>query len=220
MVKKVLVGAFLALMVGAIIAGAIALFGQSADAHAYARTEAGEQGAVARRGANGQRGQAGDAQLDCEGPQGEGQGQGRGAGRGTEELQSGSSLGSPGQGGRGQGEQGQGQGQGRGQGLSVEPQAAKADWQEIEGLVVETAELVVQTASGDVQVGLGPSFYRDAAGFVLNVGDNVRVSGYWEDGELKAAQVENVDSGESIVLRDSSGRPMWAGQGRGKNQGA
>ena len=69
-----------------------------------------------------------------------------------------------------------------------------------------------------MHVGLGPSFYRESQGFVLKLGENVRVSGYWEDDEFKAAQIESLDSGESIVLRDVSGRPMWAGQGRGKNR--
>jgi len=38
-----------------------------------------------------------------------------------------------------------------------------------------------------------------------------------EDGEFKAGQVENLGTGESIVLRDTSGRPMWAGRGNRKN---
>ena len=85
----------------------------------------------------------------------------------------------------------------------------------IEGFVVETDELVVETADGQtVQVGLGPSQYREDQGFVLNLGTQVRVSGYWEEDEFKAMQVEDLDTGESIVLRDVSGRPMWAGQGR------
>jgi hypothetical protein len=89
----------------------------------------------------------------------------------------------------------------------------------IEGLVLAMDELVIETSSGTtVQVGLGPSFYRESQGFVLEVGANVRVSGYWEENEFKAAQVENLDTGQSIILRDASGRPMWAGQGRGKNR--
>jgi hypothetical protein len=86
--------------------------------------------------------------------------------------------------------------------------------------VVETTELVVQTLSEErIQVGLGPSHYRDAQGFVLAMGDQVRVSGYWEDDEFKAGQVENLETGERITLRDASGRPMWAGQGRNSNRG-
>ena len=86
--------------------------------------------------------------------------------------------------------------------------------------MVETAELVIETDSGvTVQVGLGPSHYREGQGFVLSTGDNVRASGYWQDGEFKAAQLINLDTGAQITLRDASGRPVWAGQGRGQNRG-
>jgi hypothetical protein len=73
---------------------------------------------------------------------------------------------------------------------------------------------VIETADGQqVQVGLGPSHYRDGLGFSLAVGEQLRVSGHWQDGEFKADQVVKLESGESIVLRDESGRPMWAGRG-------
>ena len=53
---------------------------------------------------------------------------------------------------------------------------------------------------------------------VLQIGQDVRVSGYWEDDEFKATLLENLTTGHHIVLRDATGRPMWAGQGRGKNR--
>jgi hypothetical protein len=127
----------------------------------------------------------------------------------------------------GRGGQGAGQGRGRvspetdrGQGTGSEYVPTSIAQETIEGIVVETTELVLETDSGEtVQVGLGPSHYRDSQGFVLSIGDKAQVSGYWEDGEFKAAQVTNLDTGESIILRDASGRPMWAGQGRGQNRG-
>ena len=89
----------------------------------------------------------------------------------------------------------------------------------MEGAVVALDDLVIETASGKrVQVGLGPSTYREAQGFDLQIGQDVRVAGYWEDGEFRATQVENLTTGNGIVLRDATGRPMWAGQGRGKNR--
>ena len=70
------------------------------------------------------------------------------------------------------------------------------------------------TMHKSVQVGLGPSQYREERGFVLNVGDEVIVTGYWEDDEFKALTVENLELNTEIVLRDEAGRPMWSGQGR------
>jgi hypothetical protein len=96
-----------------------------------------------------------------------------------------------------------------------EPQAEVEEWVTVEGTVLETAELVVETEAGEmIQVGLGPSHYREAQGFVLSEGDRARVSGCWEDGELKAGEVENPSTGETITLRDTYGRPVWSGRGR------
>lgn len=115
---------------------------------------------------------------------------------------------------------GGGQGFGRGQGAGNEDPTTGTTQETLEGVVVETTELVIETDSGvTVQVGLGPSHYRDSQGFVLSTGDNVRVSGYWQDGEFKAAQIINLATGAQITLRDTSGRPMWAGQGQGRNRG-
>jgi hypothetical protein len=101
----------------------------------------------------------------------------------------------------------------------LELEAAPLELETLEGVVVETDELVIEAADGKtVQVGLGPSTYRASLDFALQPGENVRVAGYWEAGEFKATQLESLDTGASIILRDATGRPMWAGQGRGKNR--
>ena len=216
MLKKILVGAFLLLMAGAVIAGAVNLFAQREDADECTGSNDGTRGALARQGAGNQAGQGagqgrGREVQESDAPQnnyGKGQELGRGQGLGA------------GQGlGRAQG-LGTGQGLGRGQGSNAVWQIEHSEWETVEGVVIETTELVIETHSDEtVQVGLGPSAYREAQGFVLTVGDPVRISGYWEDDEFKAAHVENLDTGEAITLRDDSGRPMWAGQGRGQNRG-
>ena len=219
MLKNVLTGGFLLLMIGALVVGGISLFDRSEDAHAWQGPGRDERNVVAR---------GADDQV-VPGDQGRGRGgQGHGANDRTDEAVPGGQGG--GRGGQGGGANvrtdevvpgggyGRGQGQDNSQPSRAQPQAEVADWQTVEGVVVETTELVIETADGQtVQVGLGPSHYRESQGFVLQVGDRVRVSGYPEHGEFKAGQVENLDTGESIVLRDTSGRPMWAGQGNRKN---
>lgn len=185
MLTKILTGGFILIMIGALVAGAIAVFSPSEEAHAQAneRETRFGQGAQAETGVG--RGQGVSRQ---------GQGQGLGPSQGWV------------------------QGQGRGR-ESSESEAASLEQTTLEGIVVETDELFIATAAGEtVQVGLGPSTYRESLGFVLKLGDRVRVSGYREDDEFKAIQLENQTTGQSIVLRDPSGRPMWAGQGRGKNR--
>ncbi|MFN2108541.1 MAG: hypothetical protein ACK2UI_02670 [Anaerolineae bacterium] len=79
-------------------------------------------------------------------------------------------------------------------------------------------DVILSTESGDLLVGLGPAHYREQAGFVIQTGDELEISGFNEDDELKAVSVQNLTNGMNITLRDSDGHPMWAGQGNLRNQ--
>lgn len=94
-----------------------------------------------------------------------------------------------------------------------------ADMETVSGTVIESdSEILVRTVEGDeVLVGLGQAWYREQAGFAIAVGDEVTVVGFYEDGEFKAATVENSTTGAAITLRDATGRPAWAGQGNLRN---
>jgi len=110
-------------------------------------------------------------------------------------------------------------GYGRGQGASADQGVGEpveiGDWETVAGeAILADNEVIVQTAEGDVVVGLGQATYREEADFTLNTGDKVVVQGYYEDGEFKAGIVENLTTGRSIVLRDEYGRPMWSGRGQ------
>ena len=97
--------------------------------------------------------------------------------------------------------------------------AGELGWEEIRGIVVAyDHEMTVQTAQGEVLVGMGQISYIEAFEFQASPGDEVIVLGYQEDGEFKAGEVRNLTNGQTIVLRDASGRPVWSGQGRGKNR--
>ncbi|MBN1878298.1 MAG: hypothetical protein JXA33_29025 [Anaerolineae bacterium] len=121
---------------------------------------------------------------------------------------------------RGQGTGNVGQGiTGAGQGVNMPEAILAENWETVEGTVtVSGSELTVQTENGEVLVGMGQSWYCEEAGFVVEVGDKVRVYGYEEDNEFKAGTVENLTTGQTITLRDSGGRPMWAGRGNLKNR--
>ena len=223
MLKKIVVGGLVAVMIAAVVIGIVQLAAPAAEAQGRGAGRAVEEGSLAGRG-NGGQGQGGGsralapdagAAVGAQGAQ-SAQGQGRGYGAQTERTQAEQTLAERAQGSQGQGGQGQrGQGQGGSLNGTGEPQAEVEEWVTVEGIVLETAELVVETEAGEmVQVGMGPSHYREAQGFALSEGDRVRVSGYWEDGEFKAGEVENLSTGETITLRDAYGRPMWSGRGR------
>jgi hypothetical protein len=92
-------------------------------------------------------------------------------------------------------------------------------WETVTGrVIVADSEMVLETAEGELDVGLGQAWYRDEAGLILEVGDEVTVTGFYEDGEFKAGTIENLTRDQTVVLRDESGRPMWSGRGALKNQ--
>ena len=119
-----------------------------------------------------------------------------------------------------------GDGQGMGAGSREPLNAASAgeghaeDWETLVGVALSLdGDLLLRTSSGDeVLVGLGPLTYQARADFALAVGDELAVLGFHEDGEFKAGTVENLTTGQTLLLRDETGRPIWAGNGQRKNQ--
>jgi len=105
---------------------------------------------------------------------------------------------------------------GDGQGAPLADVAAEA-WLVMTGKVVSVADDLVQikTDAGEVIPFEGrPLSFAAEQGFSLKVGDSVTLDGYDENGQFKIGKVTNVNSGASVMLRDASGRPGWAGRGR------
>lgn len=165
------------------------------------------------------------------------QGQGNGRGQNRQVEQDHESFGEAEQIGQGYGRQNQNttgesqavQGNGQGRNRQTEQAAAAVaeaehadmDWQTVQGEVVSLAsdEMLVSTASGATVVVEGqPWSYAQQAGFTAELGDEITVNGFEEDGEFKVGELMNDASGQLIVLRELGGRPMWAGQGQGKNR--
>jgi len=98
-------------------------------------------------------------------------------------------------------------------------QTQTQEWLSVTGVVesVEGTELVLRTESGGlVEVTLGQAGYWDAQGISLVRGDVVVVEGLSGDGSsLEVRSVTLLSTGQTVVLRDENGRPMWAGGRRG-----
>ncbi len=122
--------------------------------------------------------------------------------------------------GRGQGG-GQGQGRGSGRGRSDAEQSGgqgeAADWVSMDATVEAVASDLVSLKTADGQTieisGRTLQFIQEAS-FSLQVGDQLKVTGFSDPySVLAVAGIENLNSGASLNIRDSTGRPMWAGRG-------
>jgi hypothetical protein len=139
-----------------------------------------------------------------------GEGRGRAGGADAGLLATGEECGS--------GQQGGGHGRSSGSGSLATEEQVVEDWTAYEGTVVQApaagSELVIETEDGEeIVAGTGPGYLADQ-GFVLGVGDEVQVQGYWQDDEFKAAQITRLKDSQTIQLRDQLGRPAWSGSGR------
>ncbi len=112
---------------------------------------------------------------------------------------------------------GNGQGRGRQDGDVI--RAESSSWVTYEGKLIELQpEPILQTGDGrNIQLGMGPTSYRKHLELALSVGDELAVTGFYEDSEFKVKELTNRSTGQSAVFRDDAGRPMWAGQGRRRN---
>jgi len=114
---------------------------------------------------------------------------------------------------------------GRGQGLgnqSYIAQASSFEWATVEGTVVgvnEIAMTVQTTTGGQILVENRPWLFALEQKFSANVGDQIRMNGFADNGYFTAAQLQNLANGKTAQLRDETGRPGWSGRGRGGGSG-
>ncbi|RJP52791.1 MAG: hypothetical protein C4583_05990 [Anaerolineaceae bacterium] len=67
-----------------------------------------------------------------------------------------------------------------------------------------------------IPIEIGNSHYIQSIGFAPQVGERVRVDGFWdENGGFSAITVTRESTGWVYPFRDASGHPLWAGKGQG-----
>lgn len=121
---------------------------------------------------------------------------------------------------RGQGSEVRGRGLGaggQGSGADVAQAEEVTEWTTVDGTVtgVTGDEIVIGTADGqEIAVGGRPWSYAQEQQFTVQVGDRLRLHGFYEGEELEVGRIENQRSGATVQMRDESGRPMWSGRGR------
>ncbi len=103
----------------------------------------------------------------------------------------------------------------RGDGTGVpSPQANVGTLETLSGTVVsfDGNLITFDTDQGTVTVQLGNSYFVEGLGISLEPGDEIEVTGFWEDDTTFAAQ-QIVAGDDVFVLREETGRPLWAGGG-------
>jgi hypothetical protein len=206
MAKKLIIGGLIVVLVGAL---GLAIYNYNQTNQGL---HAGQALAYGNGGGQGSRGGV----ADGNGAPTEGNANGgyRG-GRGGDEVAPGS------------GEQGQANGKGQtgeapqgrtdNESSVPDPQAHVEEWLTISGQVtnVDATSLTLKTDDGQtLNIDLGPEWFWSAQGVALDAGDHVTVQAFEEDGEIKVGQI-SLGDGTPLQLRDTDGRPLWAGRGRG-----
>jgi hypothetical protein len=112
--------------------------------------------------------------------------------------------------------QGEGQGNQRGSdgNDNASSRASSVEWETFQGTIIDVteSELLTQTSSGDQLLIEGRAWsYIQEQGFSVQPEDQVTLTGFYENDEFKVGSVDNITSGQSIIVRESGGRPMWAG---------
>jgi hypothetical protein len=99
-------------------------------------------------------------------------------------------------------------------------QADELEWHTFEGNVVSAgteAMIIALEDNTTLEVGNRAWIYAQEQGFTPQPGDPIRLTGFYESNDhFEAGLIENLVSGESIQIRDKNGRPMWAGNRRGR----
>ncbi len=96
-------------------------------------------------------------------------------------------------------------------------QANVEEWLTLQGTVVsvDADVLVVQTVSGEqVTMENRPWWFAQEQGFSAQVGDQVTLIGFYEGDDLEVGQIDDITNGQTVLVRDENGRPLWAGRGR------
>lgn len=170
--------------------------GQTAAGNASVLLQHTPQAAGAQNGNQGysQQAASGQQQANANGAQGQGQGGGNGY-----------------QGGRNPNFQGGGNYNQRGSGT---PQATAPEWVTLHGTVsdVTPMDFLLTLEDGSaLRVDSGNQYFLKTLGLTLQGNESVTVIGYWMETDFFVAAQITPDGGETYVLRDEFGRPLWSG---------
>jgi hypothetical protein len=187
--KKILVGFLFIALVGILIAGAII---RTMDKTTQSTSEGGSNQGSGRNALL-QEARIGESQVHAQ--------HGLSAAKGDDATGSGQARGGNG-----------------GQGSALNEENPQRVWESYDGVLLSVTvdALTMETAEGETILVDGRTWsFAQELGFAAEEGDEVRLEGFIEDGEFKVVSIENLITGDEVVLRDASGRPGWSGWSKG-----
>jgi hypothetical protein len=87
-------------------------------------------------------------------------------------------------------------------------------WQTLTGEVTAVAAdlIMVTTESGEeIEIAGRPWRFAQESGFSVQLGDQLELSGFYENDSYEVAAIDDLISGAGVQIRDETGRPLWAG---------
>jgi hypothetical protein len=94
-------------------------------------------------------------------------------------------------------------------------------WLTLNGTILTAGRstLTVNTAEqGELTLSLGEAGFVQSQGVTFQQGDKVKIVGFWQGTRFQAGEIDNLTTGQRVMLRDPNGRPLWAGPGRSSVQ--
>ncbi len=101
--------------------------------------------------------------------------------------------------------------------IEVTDEANVTEWQTVIGSVssVDASHVEIMLSDGrSVEVGGRAWQLAASQNFTANAGHSVTLHGFDENGVFQIGQIDNQNNGQTVRLRDTTGRPLWAGRGR------
>ena len=97
-----------------------------------------------------------------------------------------------------------------------DPQAQIDEWITINGTLTsfQGSTMTIATSQGElISFKTGQPRFFAAQGISFQVGEELLVVGYYDNGQFVAGDITQVSTGLRLMLRDPNGRPLWAGPG-------
>jgi hypothetical protein len=103
----------------------------------------------------------------------------------------------------------------------VEKLAARPGRGRGQGRGLQFQSVVLKTNQGSLLVHLGPGWFLDGKNFAVKAGDTLEATGSKVSLNNQPALIarEVKLNGQTLILRDAQGFPVWRGRGRGPGRG-